>query len=290
MPNILSTHPGDLLLMVGTRKGSFLIAGDPDRKNWKVSGPHHSGGEVFHLAYDHRNGGTIHAAVNYMIWGPQIESSHDLGQTWTQPKEQPRFSGEDGATVNRLWHLEPGRDEEPAVMYCGVEPAALFKSEDHGVTWQEVTGLSNHPTRDQWQPGFGGLCLHSIVLDPSDSGRMWVGISAVGVFGTSDGGQSWQTRNRGVRADFAPDPNPEFGVCPHKVLAHPARTGILYQQNHCGVYHSDDGGFSNGRTSVRVCPRGSGSSSASIPRTRKPCTCFPKIKPWEPTWAAASAT
>ena len=228
--------------MVGTRKGSFLVASNKDRRSWEVSGPHHSGGEVFHLTYDHRDGGAIHAAVNYMIWGPQIESSHDLGQTWTQSQEQPRFSGGGGETVKRLWHLEAGRDEEPGVIYCGVEPAALFRSEDSGATWQEVTSLSNHPTRDQWHPGLGGLCLHSMVLDPSDAGRMWVGISAVGVFGTSDGGKSWQTRNQGVRADFLPDPNPEFGQCPHKVLSHPARPDVLYQQNHCGVYRSDDVG------------------------------------------------
>lgn len=118
----------------------------------------------------------------------------------------------------------------------------MFKSEDGGATWREVEGLSGHPSRESWQPGLGGLILHSIVLDPSEGDRMWVGISAVGVFGTNDGGGSWSTMNRGVRADFLPDRFPDFGQCPHKVVGHTSRPGVLYQQNHCGVYRTDSGG------------------------------------------------
>ena len=126
--------------------------------------------------------------------------------------------------------------------YAGVKPAALFKSSDVGDTWDEVKALSNHPTREEWQPGLGGLCLHSIVVDGGQPGRMWVGISAVGVFGTSDAGETWETMNYGVRADFLPDRFPDLGQCPHKVLAAPGGNGVLYQQDHCGVFRCGNGG------------------------------------------------
>ena len=198
---------------------------------------------MFHVTYDSRNEGMILAAVNSPIWEAEVQMSHDLGETWVSSKEQPRFPDSSHLTLNRIWHLLPGRDDAPETLYAGVEPAALFSSDDRGVTWQEVVGLSEHPTRDQWQPGFGGLCLHSIIVsDPSHPDVMWVGISAAGVFGTIDGGKSWQTMNKGVRADFLPDRFPEFGQCPHKLLAHPTRPEVLVQQNHCGVYRSDSGG------------------------------------------------
>ena len=225
-----------------TRKGAFILYSGPERKDWRLSGPHIPGSDVFHMTYDARRG-EVFAASNHMVWGPQLEFSRDLGGTWEQPKEQPRFSPDAGATVNRLWHIEPGLKAEPEVLYMGVEPAALFKSEDGGSTWNEVRGLSDHPTRAEWQPGFGGLCLHSIALDATQPESLWVGISAAGVFRSDDGGKTWETANRGVRADFSPeDRYPEWGQCPHKVLAHPLKPGLLYQQNHCGVYRSDDGG------------------------------------------------
>ena len=238
----LSARPGDLILLVGTRKGSFILTGDPGRRDWEISALQNPGAEVFHLCYDGRDGGRILAAANHPIWGPQLEYSDDLGSSWISAPGQPRFPGDGGATVERLWHIEPGPTSEPGVLYAGVEPAALFKSEDGGANWREVTGLSRHPTRPQWEPGFGGLCLHSIVVDPRTSGRMWVGVSAAGVFGTEDGGATWQPMNQGVRADFAPDPFPEWGQCPHKVLSSRSRPELLYQQNHCGVFRSDSGG------------------------------------------------
>ena len=161
-----SATKGDVLVLVGTSKGAFILSSDNSRKNWQVSGPHSSGSEVFHLSYDPRNGGTIFAAVNQMIWGPTVQRSHDLGETWLSPQEPPRFTTGAADTVNQVWHVAPGREEEPGTVYLGVAPAALFKSDDYGQTWHEVTGLSNHPSRDQWQPGLGGLCLHSIVPDP----------------------------------------------------------------------------------------------------------------------------
>ena len=251
---------GDVLVLVGTRKGGFILSSDASRKQWSVSEPHFAGGEpvtfdflpgaptglgpagdVFQMSFDPRDGGTILAAINSVIFGPEVQISHDYGKTWQSSSRGPRFSDGD-RTVSKLWYLEPGRVDEPGVVYAGVEPAALFKSEDGGDTWSEVTGLSEHPTRSEWQPGLGGLCLHSMVLDPSRLDRMWVGISAAGVFGTEDGGASWGPMNQGVRADFFPDPFPEFGQCPHKLLAHGAKADLLYQQNHCGVFRSNSGG------------------------------------------------
>ncbi len=266
MADAISVHPGDVLVMVGTRKGSFLLSSGPDRQHWQLSGPHNPGSDVFHLAWDSRAGRVL-AAVNHAIWGPHIEHSNDLGATWASAKQKPnffseddpalsrlwhptwdtsrqspRFAAEGAETLKRVWHLEPGRADEPGTIYAGVEPAALFKSTDDGQTWQEVSSLSQHPTRSKWNPGAGGLCLHSIVLDPADHQRMWVGISAAGVFATTDGGVTWSPANQGVRADFQPDRFPEFGQCVHKVLAPSARPGTLYQQNHCGVYRSDSAG------------------------------------------------
>ena len=166
----------------------------------------------------------------------------DFTANWYKVGRNPRFAEGRNDSVDKIWHIEPGRPIEPGVIYAGVSPAALFKSADGGDTWSEVESLSAHPTHDLWEPGFGGLCLHSMVLDPTNVGRMWVGISSVGVFGTQDGGKKWSTMNAGVRADFLPDPFPEFGQCPHKMLAHPSMPERLYQQNHCGFFRSDDAG------------------------------------------------
>ncbi|MBM3941985.1 MAG: exo-alpha-sialidase [SAR202 cluster bacterium] len=264
MVQAASVHSGDVLVMVGTKKGSFLLTSDASREHWRLSGPYNPGAEVFHLAWEPRSSQLL-AAANHAVWGPHVEYSNDLGASWHAAKQDPafplppellnkiggptwntsdqppRFAAE-GETLKKVWHLEPGRVESAGTIYAGVEPAALFKSTDGGKTWQEVSGLTQHPSRSQWHPGAGGLCLHSIVPHPTDPKRMWVGISAAGVFGTSDGGKSWQPLNKGVRADFQPDRYPEFGQCVHKLLVHPARPETLYQQNHCGVYRSDDGG------------------------------------------------
>ena len=212
-----------------------------------------------------------------------MEFSRDLGKTWEQAQAQPRFTDKpeyaehDGPTVSRLWHIEPGRESEPGVLYAGVQPAALFKSEDGGVTWREVEGLSRHPTRPEWMPGFGGLCLHSIALDQDDMNRMWVRRFPPPEFsGPTTEERTGGRANRGVRADFDPsNPLPEWGQCPHKLLSHPSNPGRLYQQNHCGVYRTDDGG-----EDWRGCHRGPAiagldSSRESIPETPKSCTWYP---------------
>jgi photosystem II stability/assembly factor-like uncharacterized protein len=143
-------------------------------------------------------------------------------------------------TVEKVWHVEPGHADQASVVYAGVEPAALFRSEDGGDNWRPVDGLNNHPTRPKWTPGGGGLCLHSIVVDPSNAKRLYAGISAAGLFKSEDGGETWNPKNKGVRADFLPDKYPELGQCPHKVLMDANKPRQLYQQNHCGVYRSED--------------------------------------------------
>ena len=242
MVRAAAARKGAMLVLVGTRKGAFILSSDRSRREWSVSGPHHEGSDVFHAVYDPREGGSVWAAINQPVWGAEIQRSHDLGKSWSGSTEGPRFDGGKDLKVERIWHVEPGRESEPGVVYAGAEPASLFRSEDGGETWTEVSALTGHPTREKWQPGFGGLCLHSIVLDPSAADRMWVGMSAVGVFGSADGGKSWSAMNKGVRADFLPDRYPEFGQCPHKVLAQTANPLVLYQQNHCGVYRSDSAG------------------------------------------------
>lgn len=244
-----TAHSGDLLVLVGTRKGAFILTGDQSRRTWQLSGPYNPGTDIFHLVYDPRAGGRVFSASNSMWFGPQVEFSDDLGSTWEQSSEQPRFADKpeyaehDGPAVANIWHIEPGGPAEPATLYAGVQPAALFRSTDGGDSWQEVEGLGRHPTRSQWMPGFGGLCLHSIALDQENPDRMWVGISAAGVFRTDDGGENWRPANRGVRADFYPGDNmPEWGQCPHKLLSPSGAPGLLYQQNHCGVFRTDNYG------------------------------------------------
>ena len=187
--------------------------------------------------------GRIFATANDSWFGCEVVSSPDLGGTLgCTARETRNFAENSGLKLERIWHIEPGRATEPGVLYAGVAPAALFRSEDNGQTWSEVTTLTAHPTRAHWHPGAGGLCLHSIVIDHANPSRMFVGISAVGVFRSEDGGASWETANRGTRAEFLPDKLPEYGQCVHKLLMTGGDAPALYQQNHCGVYRSADGG------------------------------------------------
>jgi photosystem II stability/assembly factor-like uncharacterized protein len=250
-------------VMVGTRKGGFIFTSDLDRKNWSVSDMLFKGWTMMHMNLDKRDG-RMHAALSHFVYGPTTHYSDDMGKTWTQaavvpafnrPSLSPRpfstpeeaFSGKEAPdpkdNVDKVWHITPGRPEEKGVLYAGIQPAALFKSYDRGESWSLVDSLYDHPQRGQWNPGAGGLCLHTIILDPTDLQRMYIAISAAGLYRSEDGGKTWLPRNKNVRADFMGESNyPEFGQCVHKVGMHPSQPEILFQQNHCGVYRSDNRG------------------------------------------------
>ena len=233
---------GDVVVLIGTRKGAFFFFSDADRSNWEMSGPHWPGSDIFHVVYDDRSTGRLFVVENNPIFGAQIHRSDDFGATWKDSTEEPSIGPNGGFSLNRIWQIACGPAQQPDVVYAGGEPAAIFKSEDSGETWKEIEGITTHPTRELWEAGFGGMCLHSIVADPKSANNMWVGVSAAGVFATNDGGESWEPMNRGVRADFMGERFPEVGQCPHKMVSSRDGSQTLYQQNHCGVYRSDNGG------------------------------------------------
>jgi hypothetical protein len=248
MPADRPTAPseGDVVLLVGTMKGAFIFSSDGGRGEWRMEGPHFRGEAVYAMAMDQRGGRRrILAGGQSMHWGSVVRASDDFGATWSAPDRQNvRFPEDSGLALANIWQLRPGRADEPDTVYCGVEPAALFESRDAGESWSLVDGLLNHEHRPRWQPGGGGLCLHTIVLDPADPRRMGVAISTGGFYRTDDGGRTWRARNNGVRAEFLPDKHPEFGQCVHKVVNHPSRPERLFLQNHWGLYRSDDWGDS----------------------------------------------
>jgi hypothetical protein len=232
---------GSVVVLVGTRKGAFAFRSDQKRKKWSVEGPWFAGTHVHHVIRDARTGGLI-AAVNNGWFGGDVHRSADWGKTWKGSDGGVRYPAESGLSVTRIWHVQPGRASEPGVVYAGVEPAGLFRSGDGGATWEEVKGLNQHASREKWTPGGGGLMLHTIVLPEENPKRMYIAISAAGVFRSDDGGATWQPRNNNTRADFAPDKMPEVGQCVHKLVAAKGSADLLYQQNHCGVYRSESGG------------------------------------------------
>jgi photosystem II stability/assembly factor-like uncharacterized protein len=245
-PRQVQVNDGDVIVLVGTMKGAFIMRSNGARARWETGGPYFPGQAVYALAYDGRVGRRrLWAGTGSMHWGAVLRSSDDMGRTWTNPEEANiKFPADSGVSLKQIWQVRPGRAEEPDTLYCGVEPAALFESHDAGSTWRLNRGLFDHPHRPKWQPGGGGLCLHTIVPDPSNRERMLVAISTGGCYRTDDGGRTWRPRNVGVRADFMPDKFPEFGQCVHKVVQHPARPQRLFLQNHWGLYRSDDGGDS----------------------------------------------
>jgi photosystem II stability/assembly factor-like uncharacterized protein len=226
-----------LVVLVGTRKGAFAVESDAGRCSWHIRGPIFDPWPVNHVIADQENG-TIYGAGGSWF-GPAVWKSLDQGATWTRSSEGLAYP-EREEPLKSVWSLAIG----PQCLYAGVEPAGLFRSDDGGQSWQHLAGLRNHPSRPKWQPGGGGLILHSLVLHPQDERQIWVAISAGGVFHTADGGETWQARNRGTRADYMPEGEkyPDFGQCVHCLVIAPGQPDRLYQQNHCGMYRSRDGG------------------------------------------------
>jgi hypothetical protein len=235
---------GDVLLLVGTMKGAFLLRSDGERGKFEVDGPHFPGHVVYALAFDGRGGRRrLLAAPSSEHWGSVVRWSDDLGATWADPADgNVRFPADAGASLTRVWQLVPAGDARPDVVWAGVEPAALFRSEDGGERFELIRGLWDHEHRPRWQPGGGGLCLHTVLPHADDPDRMLIAISTAGVYRTADGGTTWQASNRGIHARFLPDPDVEFGQCVHKVDGAAGRPERYYLQHHGGVYRSEDGG------------------------------------------------
>ena len=248
MPSVqhVSGKRGDALVLVGTVKGLFVLRSNAARKRWDIGGPYSVGSPVYTAAFDSRQGrNRLWWAQQSFRWGTSLLSSDDFGRTATAPETYPiKFPADAGWTLKNIWQICLGGDDQPDLMYCGVEPSALFESRDAGKTWSLVRGLFDHPHRAKWTPGGGGQCLHTILPHPVDPKRMIVAMSTGGCYRTDDGGANWQARNEGVRAEFLPEKYPEFGQCVHKIGLNRAEPDRLYLQNHWGLYRSDDFGNS----------------------------------------------
>jgi photosystem II stability/assembly factor-like uncharacterized protein len=265
-------------VLVGTRKGAFILTSDGKREKWDVSGPHFAGWEIYHMKGSPLDPNRIYASQTSGWFGQIIQRSDDGGKTWFQPGtpageptttpegmpkgESNKFvydtSDETGKPLTthqfydgtphpwefkRVWHLEPSLDDADTI-YAGVEDAALFRSTNGGQTWNELPGLRGHGTGSQWQPGAGGMCLHTVILDQTNRDRIFVAISAAGAFRTDDGGATWKPINQGLRSEFIPDPNAEVGHCVHHIAKHPSNSNTLFMQKHWDVMRSDDAGDS----------------------------------------------
>jgi photosystem II stability/assembly factor-like uncharacterized protein len=241
-------------VLVGTRKGAFVLTSDGKREQWDVSGPHFAGWEIYHVKGSAADPNRLYASQSSGWFGQLIQRSNDGGKTWEAVGNKFAYDGIPGThqwydgtphpwEFKRVWHLEPSLGDADTV-YAGIEDAALFRSTDGGQTWQELSGLRGHGSGPQWQPGAGGMCLHTIILDPSDPGRMFIAISAAGAFRTDDGGNTWRPINRGLHSQHIPDPRAEVGHCVHHVAMHPSRPGVLFMQKHWDVMRSDDAGDS----------------------------------------------
>jgi hypothetical protein len=241
-------------VLVGTAKGGFILTSDGRRDAWEVTAPLFGGWEVYHLSGAPSDPDRLYASQSGGWFGQVIQRSDDGGRNWQPAGNEFTYAGEAGThqwydgtprpwKFTRVWHLAPSLTD-PDTVYAGVEDAALFKSRDGGATWDEVAGLRQHGSGPDWQPGAGGLCLHTIVQHPTDADRMVVAISAAGVFRTADGGATWLPSNRGLVSEGIPDPDAEVGHCVHKIARHPAQPDVLYMQKHWDVMRSDDGGAS----------------------------------------------
>jgi len=246
-PTQIDVKNGDNLLLVGTTKGAFVFRSGAQRASWEEAGPYFPGRSVYALAYDNRNGrNKLWAAVNSPYWGSFLSSSNDFGETWSDPESYNiKFPEGSDVSLKQVWQVV-NDPHDADTLYCGVEPAALFKSTDGGETWSLNRGLFDHPHRTQWMPGGGGLCLHTILPDPSNAKRLYVAISTGGVYRSDDGGETWEPRNKGICARFMPPDQqyPEWGQCVHKVVSHPSNPNRMFLQHHWGVYRSDTAGDS----------------------------------------------
>ncbi len=244
--NLQST--GGPVLLIATRKGAFALCGDAKRRNWTLTGPIFLGHIANHFVMDPRDGRTLLLAARAGHLGPTLFRSTDLGASWQEASRPPAFpkapEGQAGRVVQHVFWLGPGHESEPGVWYAGTAPQALFRSEDGGASWESVSGFNDHPMWDTWT-GDGqdetpdGPIAHSILIDPRDANHMYIGLSGGGFFESVDKGKDWKPLNAGSRADFFPDPEPEFGQDPHCVRLHPLAPDILYQQNHCGIYRME---------------------------------------------------
>jgi photosystem II stability/assembly factor-like uncharacterized protein len=241
-------------VLVGTRKGAFVLSSDGARKRWDVSGPHFAGWEIYHVKGSPANPNRIYASQSSSWFGQVIQRSDDGGKTWQTVGNQFTYDGVPGThqwydgtphpwEFKRVWHLEPSATD-PETVLAGVEDAALFKSTDGGQTWKELSGLRGHGSGPAWAPGAGGLCLHTIMVHPDNPSRMYIAISAAGAFRTDDGGASWQPINKGLTSQHIPDPTAEVGHCVHRIAMNRKRPNVLFMQKHWDVLRSDNGGDS----------------------------------------------
>ncbi|HWE50694.1 MAG TPA: hypothetical protein VG273_12935 [Bryobacteraceae bacterium] len=239
-------------VLVGTRKGAFILTSDGKREKWDVAGPHFGGWEIYHVKGSPVDPNRIYLSQTSGWFGQLIQRSSDGGKTWEPVGNEFKYEGVPGThqwydgkphpwEFKRVWHLEPSLTEADTV-WAGVEDAAIFRSTDAGKSWNELPGLREHGSGPRWQPGAGGMCLHTIILDPANPDRMYIAISAAGAFRTDDGGKTWRAINQGLRSEFIPDPTAEVGHCVHHVAMHPARPDVLFMQKHWDVMRSDNAG------------------------------------------------
>jgi photosystem II stability/assembly factor-like uncharacterized protein len=250
----MATKASGVRVLVGTRKGAFILTSDAKRKKWEVDGPHFAGWEMYHLKGSPADPNRIYASQSSGWSGQVIQMSNDGGKSWQPVDNKFTYDGVPGThqwydgtphpwEFKRVWHLEPSLTD-PDTVYAGVEDAALFRSTDAGKSWHELGGLRGHGSGPKWQPGAGGMCLHTVILDPSNPARIYIAISAAGAFRSDDAGETWRPINRGLKSQYIPDPNAEVGHCVHRIAMHRSRPNTLFMQKHWDVMRSDDAGDS----------------------------------------------